>query len=425
MQPKKSRFIKRQLMILLISVSVFSIIAYLLVAPYHRWKHESFGIDEQQADVIVIAFIVLISYLFQLVLSITIFKDVTMGMNADHEEVYLKKTLNENIINIASNDLNDLPVMTKLLNNQLSAITTETELAASSMMERLLAIDGVVNELMAAVSVSSQVSNNMIKEGEKNVGSSVGLIDSLNSYIVDRFAEFESDRISISIVIQHANSLLPLVEMIKSISKQTNLLALNAAIEAARAGEAGRGFAVVADQVRKLSSETDHAVAKIHAGIAGVANTIEDQFRNKLEHSSVQKQQEVLEGFSNHLNRMGAAYQTLLKRDEETLSLMNNTSQKLSSMFMDVLASIQFQDVTRQQIEQIQSALTLLDTHVEQLVVMMRNKDFSNAVSIKDHIQKIYDEYVMKKQRDIHDNAVGNAPQASGKFGVPKAVELF
>ena len=164
---------------------------------------------------------------------------------------------------------------------------------------------------------------------------------------------------------------------------------------------------MVADEVRKLSAETDQAVSKIQVGISAVAQTIEDQFRNKLEHSNIQQQKEVLENFSKHLDSMGSNYHRLMKHDEEMLAHLSNTSQTLSSMFMEVLASIQFQDVTRQQIEQVQNALTRLDSHVAQLVEMMRSKDFSNAASIKEHIDQIYEGYVMDKQRDVHESVHG------------------
>jgi methyl-accepting chemotaxis protein len=331
----------------------------------------------------------------------------------------------EAIINSAASDLGDLPALTKLLNQQLHAITEDTERSAYGIMERLQAIDGVINELMATVTAGAKEAEVMIESGEKSVGSNVDLIANLNIYIQERFTEADADRESISIVVHQAESLTSLVDLIKKISSQTNLLALNAAIEAARAGEVGRGFAVVADEVRKLSGETDHAVSMIQAGISEVAKTIEEQFRSKLDHSNIQQQKDVLESFSRHLDSMGSNYQHLMKRDEAMLDNLNSTSQTLSTMFMDVLASIQFQDVTRQQIEQVQNALSRLDTHVAQMVEMMRSKDFSNAASIKEHIDQIFQGYVMDKQRDVHASAMGRSVQTGGSSVALQKIELF
>jgi methyl-accepting chemotaxis protein len=92
-------------------------------------------------------------------------------------------------------------------------------------------------------------------------------------------------------------------------------------------------------------------------------------------------------------------------------------------MFMDVMGSIQFQDVTRQQIEQVQKALVRLDEHVAQMVEMMKNRDFSNATSIKDHFNQIYDGYVMDNQRKIHVSAMGSKSAASP--AAQQKIELF
>ena len=416
---------QRQLIVALLTAATCAAGVYLLHVPFHDWLHQAAGMSDRIADTAGTVIIVLLSFMINNIVSMAIFKDVSLGMRAVQQQLDQKISSDEDIINSAASDLGDLPALTKLLNDQLHAITEETERSAYGIMERLQAIDGVINELMSTVTASAQEADVMIQAGEKSVGSNVDLIENLNRYIQDRFTEFEADRASISIVVQQAKSLSSLVELVKNISSQTNLLALNAAIEAARAGEVGRGFAVVADEVRKLSGETDHAVSKIQEGIGNVAKTIEDQFRNKLEHSNIQQQKEVLENFSTHLDSMGSNYHRLMKRDEEMLANLSNTSNTLSSMFMDVLASIQFQDVTRQQIEQVQNALTRLDAHVAQMVEMMRSKDFSNAASIKEHIDQMYEGYVMEKQRDVHASAMGGAGQAGGISAAPQKIELF
>jgi methyl-accepting chemotaxis protein len=353
-----------------------------------------------------------------------ILKNFSLGIHAEKQQLDRQICGGEAIINSAASDLGDLPTLTKLLNGQLHAITVETERSAYGIVERLQSIDEVINQLLSTVTLSAHEGEAMIQSGKQSVGSNEDLIANLNHYIKERLAESDTSRNSIAIVVEQAKSLASLVDLIKDISTQTNLLALNAAIEAARAGEMGRGFAVVADQVRKLSGETNTAVTKIQSGIGKVTKTIEEQFLNKLDIGYVNKQKALLESFSNHLTHMGGNYQHLMKRDEELLAQLKETSQTLSSMFMDVLANIQFQDITRQQIEQVQNALTRLDNHVSQMVEMMRNKNFSNAATIKGNIDQMFEGYVMDAQRDVHASSMGGNFQSNGATAVKK-IELF
>ncbi len=64
-------------------------------------------------------------------------------------------------------------------------------------------------------------------------------------------------------LVESAEKISAIVQLIHSIAGQTNLLALNATIEAARAGDAGKGFAVVAGEVKNLASQTAKATEEI------------------------------------------------------------------------------------------------------------------------------------------------------------------
>jgi methyl-accepting chemotaxis protein len=413
---------KRQVIVAVLTAIACAAGVYLLHVPFHEWLHQMTSMTERGADSIGALIIVIGSFIVSNMVSLAMFDDRLLGLNAKQHQLEQILNHHQDIIDSAAADLEHLPSLTRLLNEQLQAITVETERSAFGIVSRLQTIDGEIDALLSTVSQGSKDSEVMLHSGEVDIRSNVELIQNLNQYIHKRSDEFDSDRESIAIVVHKAKSMSVLVDMIKGISSQTNLLALNAAIEAARAGEVGRGFAVVADEVRKLSGETDIAVSKIQQGIADVAITIEEQFKNKLENSNVAMEKKVLENFSIHLDSMSRNYHMLIKRDEDMLANLAQTSHNLASMFMEVLAGIQFQDVTRQQIEQVQSALKRLDTHVEQMVDMMRNKDFSGSASLKDHFEQIYEGYVMDNQRSVHAAAMGGK---AGAVTEMQKIELF
>lgn len=73
-------------------------------------------------------------------------------------------------------------------------------------------------------------------------------------------------------MIDSADKISHIVEVIASIAKRTNLLALNAAIEAARSAETGRGFAVVANEVKELAAQTHRETARVEELIVSMQN---------------------------------------------------------------------------------------------------------------------------------------------------------
>jgi len=79
-------------------------------------------------------------------------------------------------------------------------------------------------------------------------------------------------------LLEAAQSIDAVMNLVTDIAGTVNLLSLNATIEAARAGEAGKGFAVVANEIRDLSDQTHEATQRIslqvetlRQGVAAVA----------------------------------------------------------------------------------------------------------------------------------------------------------
>ena len=423
-----NNLLQRALLVaLLVSLGTFVTI-YLFNDWWHNTLAPLLGLGYPAADAFGGVLIVIVAYIAQRAVSLAFYKDMMFGLANEQKQVFSKVSDVETVGEEVAKELAGVRSYNAVLSKQLQGIIEATEKAAFDITNRLVAIDAVVSRLDTFVAQTADDASLIANSSEKNIAGNQALISKMEIYIKRRIDEASSDQVRIGQVVRDAQDLGKLVQLVKDISGQTNLLALNAAIEAARAGEAGRGFAVVADEVRKLSTETDTAVNKINQGINQVAENIRQQFQDKLAHSNVDAERAALTEFSTQLTNLGAGYQTLLAHDMNTLQTVKESSSELATMFMDVLASVQFQDITRQQIEIVLRALNKLDDHAETLarrIMASEDSDFEYT-PLAEHLDELYGTYVMDSQRVSHQQATHQTSYSGKPASAPSSkIELF
>lgn len=163
------------------------------------------------------------------------------------------------------------------------------------------------------------------------------------------------------IVVQLENVVRPL-EGFQKMDKALRMLSISTKIESARLGELGAGFTTLAMDVEKLS----HAVNEKSASIMSQRQSLSQLISNNLE---------MVRSTEAHQYADARQILTAVGNNLETLSSMNGTcsetgnqvgliSEQIATDIATVVSSMQFHDITRQQIEHVIEALEKLQLQV-------------------------------------------------------------
>lgn len=309
-----------------------------------------------------------------------------------------------------------------LLRDHINRVLRETDSAALDIIGRLQNMDEETQDFVKFVQISAVETESL---GEANRASrvrNVNAVKGISEYIEGRSRQLLYEQERADQMVGRVGNLVESVQMIRDVAAKTSLVALNASIEAARAGSAGREFAVVAEEVRSLAQKSQKAASFVEREIPRM-NDVLSKLKSDVD-KQAEEEEAVLNQVREELEVMASEHECLLSHHEAVLERVQASSKKLADQTMEALAGIQFQDITRQQLEQVADALDRMENHNEQVQSAMRLS--STAVTLSDlyfDFDALESTYVMQSQHETHAQHRGGG--VSCNDAASKDVELF
>ncbi len=305
----------------------------------------------------------------------------------------------------------------------LTSINKESEDSAMTIMGQLQVAHQATMNLLNTSNTAIDVTSNLISDSTRKVAEHTAILRSLRDMGNSNRDRNQREREWLLTLNANVEGLIPLVGLVEEIAQQTNLLALNAAIEAARAGEHGRGFSVVADNVFQLSGKTQDAAKQIRDRIGDVSNLISSQSGMAIEALEESDQNDNTDLLVEKLMDLQSSFDVLLKHSHDLSVALERHTAEIVEAVQITLSSLQTQDITRQQLEHVQTALDTLDDHIaqwdRQLAQTPNRPDL--LPSLGKRMDALFSNYVMHQQRNAHMAAMGQEPLETG---LPR-IELF
>jgi methyl-accepting chemotaxis protein len=234
-----------------------------------------------------------------------------------------------------------------------SSVVDDTRDAAHRIVAGLKAMEASIGDVLSFLETSS--SNEKVLEIVDNTDRQLTENRRLiGDFIARRDRDIESWRLQIGAIDRMTDELSHEIDGIRGIASQTRLLALNAAIEASHAGEHGAGFAVVASEVKHLSDASNRTAHQVGQGLGKLRQSIRDQLTVLVSERMGDEQRE-LEHIAASISDLTAQMERLVAHQRDTLGKVQVESNRMVSPILQLLGSIQFQDVTQQRIRHVES----------------------------------------------------------------------
>jgi methyl-accepting chemotaxis protein len=313
----------------------------------------------------------------------------------------------------------DLPQYNTVLGTQLSEAIEQAETVLIGVVGRMVHVH---EKACGQADQIGSSSDDLMAVTEDQIRKNKQVIKALNAFSDTQSDQLKDNLVRIQRLSDEMGQMSPLVDDILEIADRTNMLALNAAIEAARAGNAGRGFAVVADEVRRLSTQTNKAAKQITDRIKTVASQAHVETENARYMIARDEETQQFRGMAGNLSDIEERFKAASLHLVEVIHSIDESNSIIVKEVSTVLGELQFQDVLRQRIEQVNEGLEYLNALGRDTVLWLNGAAEIPSQCLREHLDTLSNKYVMQEQRSTHDAVMGTTGRAGASS---QKIELF
>lgn len=242
--------------------------------------------------------------------------------------------------------LHDSAEAGRAIDQELGEISAFTEGSAVAILERVRRLDSTAGKLVEYLGRTEEQGDHMQAE----LQASTEVIAEISAFIGRLPQQMREERAQMQGLLQHVLGLDQALARVNGFGRQIHLLSINAAIEAARAGERGRGFAVIAAEVRKLSEESDVVVRTIAREIAEVREAVAKGFGDRRDEQDAQHVADA-QRLLQSVDRLSHVNEDMRQFYSTEIRIVSQYNQMLSGEIVELMGSIQYQDIVRQKVE--------------------------------------------------------------------------
>ncbi|MEO0031702.1 MAG: hypothetical protein RIS94_1460 [Pseudomonadota bacterium] len=297
----------------------------------------------------------------------------------------------------------------EIMQHHLTNVCDQTHTAAESILGQALDIEGSVSGLVSHVRDTMQ--SDKLLDASETLRVSVETGRAVIAQLIREHEETHGEiRKSLATVQDLSNRMRARLEEIEDIRRYTDLLAINARIHIAGLGK-NTGLEVIAEEIRALANQTGRLALDLNGELNAMDQTISGELMEKV--SNQQRTDDArAEDLQASFQKLADHMALLTRFQADLIAQVQQRGEDMRNPLNTLCGSIQFQDVARQQLEQVSAALSMISDHFVSLSNAIIHNDAPPDSSIATCLSTILESYVMEQQRAAHrGQAAATAPK--------------